>query len=80
MNTSIEKYLKGSFVLLILFLTFFAVNLFIAVNNKPKSAYDALGGEKAEADNPKLTDTRAHNWSDLESKNKNISSYKKKKN
>lgn len=79
MNISYDKYLKGSFVLLILFLTFFAVNLFMAVNNKHQSAYDALGGEKAEAESPKLTDTRAHNWSDLESKNKSFKSYKKNK-
>jgi len=68
MNFSYEKCFKGSFVLLILFLVFFAVNLFMTVNNKPKSAYDALGGEKAEAGNLKLTDTRAHNWSDLQKK------------
>lgn len=69
MNISLEKYFKGSFVLLILFLIFFAVNLFLTVNNKPKSAYDALGGEKAEAESPKLTDTRAHSWNNLKRKN-----------
>ena len=80
MNLSLDKYFKGSFVLLILFLLFFAVNLFLTVNNKPKSAYDALDGEKWEKENIKLTDTRAHGWSDLESKNKSFKSYKNKKN
>ncbi len=74
MDTSYSKYFKGSFVLLILFLTFFAVNLFLTINNKPKSAYSALGGERIEENNPKLTDTRAHNWSDLKKSNL----YKKK--
>lgn len=71
MDLSYEKYFRGSFILLILFLLFFVVNLFLTINNKPISAYDALGGEKAEKTNKsnlKLTDTRAHNWSDLEKK------------
>lgn len=68
MNLPLDKYFKGSFILLILFLLFFAVNLFLSVNNRPKSAYDALNGEKWEKESLKLTDTRAHNWSDLKKK------------
>ncbi len=69
MNMSYEKYFKGSFILLILFIIFFAVNLYMTINNKPISAYDALLKNKDNIENKtkdiKLTDTRAHSWEGL---------------
>ena len=63
---SFKAIFKNFFLLVILFLLFFAFSLFIAVKNKPQSAYTALDG--SEKSNVMLQDTRVHNWSELEKK------------
>ena len=64
--TSLQASLKSFFLLIILFLVFFAANLFITVKNKPQSAYTVLTSDREIM----LQDTRVHNWSELK-KNKN---------
>ncbi|OGI19961.1 MAG: hypothetical protein A3B68_00255 [Candidatus Melainabacteria bacterium RIFCSPHIGHO2_02_FULL_34_12] len=59
----LSTVLKSFFLLLILFLIFFGVNLFITIKDKPKSAYSILNEEGSKM---MLQDTRVHNWSELE--------------
>ena len=69
LNKYMKNVFKGFFVLIAFFFIFFAINLFISIlHNKPKSAYDALTSEY-EKSQPKLQDTRVHNWSELDKKN-----------
>ncbi len=63
--TGLATAFKGFFVLVILFLLFFAVNLMFTIKNKDKSAYTTLSSDKSKV---KLQDTRVHNWSELEKK------------
>lgn len=56
---------KTFFLLIIIFLIFFAVNLFFTVKNKPESAYTML---QSQSRKHKLQDTRVHNWSEIEKK------------
>ena len=65
---SLQTVFKSFFLLIILFLMFFAVNLFITVKNKSHSAYSVLSSEN-EKSMPKLQDTRVHNWSEVDKKN-----------
>ena len=65
---SLQTVFKSFFLLIILFLMFFAVNLFITVKNKSQSAYTILSSEN-EKSMLKLQDTRVHNWSELDKKN-----------
>ena len=65
---SLQTVFKSFFLLIILFLMFFAVNLFITVKNKSQSAYTVLSSEDEKL-MPKLQDTRVHNWSELDKKN-----------
>ena len=59
------KKLKGVystlFVLVILFLVFFAGNLVIYFFNKPQSAYSVLNEESKNENKIMLQDTRVHN-------------------
>ena len=57
---------KSFFVLIILFLIFFAVNLFVTIKSKKDSAYTVLNSE---GEKTMLQDTRVHNWSELDKKN-----------
>lgn len=72
-NNLIDKYLKlktvfkSFFVVVMLFLVFFAINLFISLKNKPQSAYSVLSNNQ-ENKNIMLQDTRVHNWNELEKK------------
>jgi dolichyl-phosphate-mannose--protein O-mannosyl transferase len=67
LNSAMKNVFKGFFVLIIFFFLFFAVNLFISIQNKDKSAYSVLSAEY-EKSQPKLQDTRVHNWSELDKK------------
>ena len=62
--TGLQTIFKSFFVLIILFLAFFAVNLFLSIQNRPKSAYSALN-EKASRLKIMLQDTRMHNWDEI---------------
>lgn len=73
LNNLINKYsglqtvFKSFFLVVILFLVFFAVNVFISLKSKTDSAYTVLNNnEKLKL---MLQDTRVHNWSELEKKN-----------
>ena len=69
LSKSMKNVFKGFFVLIVFFFLFFAINLFISIQqNKSKSAYDALTSEY-EKSQPKLQDTRVHNWSELDKMN-----------
>ncbi len=59
---------KSFFVLIILFLVFFAVNLFITVKSKRDSAYTVLNSETYKI---MLQDTRVHNWDEIDNKKNN---------
>lgn len=59
---------KSFFVLIILFLVFFAVNLFITVKSKRDSAYTVLNSETYKT---MLQDTRVHNWDEIDKKKNN---------
>lgn len=63
----LQTIFKSFFLLIILFLVFFAVNLFISVKGKHESAYNVLSAEseKNEKAEVMLQDTRVHNWSEL---------------
>lgn len=61
--SSLSKNYKSIFVLVILFLAFYFINLIVTVNNKPESAYNVLNKESSKI---KLQDTRVHNWSELD--------------
>ena len=63
-----KNVFKGFFVLIIFFFIFFAINLFISIQNKHNSAYNALSTEY-EKSQPKLQDTRVHNWSEVDKMN-----------
>lgn len=63
--SSLQTAFKGFFLLIVLFLVFFAINLFISIQNRPKSAYSVLNKESM----VKLQDTRVHNWDEIEKKN-----------
>ena len=62
---SLATVFKSFFILMILFLVFFGVNLIIDIKNQDKSAYTSLRNEKSEV---KLQDTRVHNWNEIEKK------------
>ncbi|MBI2996327.1 MAG: hypothetical protein HYY52_06425 [Candidatus Melainabacteria bacterium] len=64
----LQIFLKGSLILIILFLMFFAINLFISIQFSKKSAYDALT-ENTVKEKVMLQDTRVHNWSEVNKKN-----------
>ena len=66
-NKSMKNIFKGFFVLIIFFFLFFFVNLLISVKSKHESAYSVLSREY-EKSQPKLQDTRVHNWSELDKK------------
>ena len=67
-----KNILKSFFLIVILFLFFFGINLFIIVKNKPTSAYNVLNSMKSQSDSPvMLQDVRVHNWDELgKTKNK----------
>ena len=69
------KKLKGVystlFVLIVLFLVFFAGNLVIYFFNKPQSAYSVLDKESKNENKIMLQDTRVHNWDELNKQIKN---------
>ena len=58
--------LRSFFVLVVLFLLFFAVNLLVLMNKK-ESAYNNLAAEKSKV---MLQDTRLHNWDEIEERKK----------
>ena len=67
--TGLQTVFKSFFVLIILFLVFFAVNLFLLIQNRPKSAYSTLN-EEASRLKIMLQDTRMHNWDEIDKKDK----------
>lgn len=67
LSNAMKNVFKGFFVLIIFFFLFFAINLFISIQSKHNSAYNALTSEY-EKSQLKLQDTRVHNWSELEKK------------
>ena len=67
--SDLQLIFKGFFLLIILFLVFFATNLFISIGSKKhQSAYSNLTSHDTRK--VKLQDTRAHNWSELDKKQK----------
>ena len=64
----LQAVFKSFFVLIVFFFLFFAVSLFISMQNKHSSAYNVLNSEY-EKSQLKLQDTRVHNWSELDKKN-----------
>ena len=64
----LQAVFESFFVLIIFFFLFFAVSLFISMQNKRSSAYNVLNSEY-EKSQLKLQDTRVHNWSELDKKN-----------
>lgn len=69
MNIKYENIFKSFFVVVILFLIFFSINLIITIKNKPQSAYTVLSNEPNQSIK-KLQDTRVHNWSEIEKEKK----------
>jgi len=59
---NLQIVFRSALILLILFLIFFAINLFISVKNKPETAFNAL----IQNEQKKLQDTRVHNWSEID--------------
>ena len=59
-----QNMLRSFFIVVVIFLLFFAISLFININNKPESAYNHLTSEN-ERQEINLQDTRVHNWSEL---------------
>ena len=64
----LKTVFKSFFLLVILFLVFFAGNLLIAICGKRESAYTALNHAE-EKQKLMLQDTRVHNWSEVGKKN-----------
>lgn len=60
----LQTVFKSFFLLITLFLIFFAVNLFITIQNRSKSAYTVLSSE-GEQTKLMLQDTRVHNWDEI---------------
>lgn len=58
----LKTVFKSFFLVIVLFLVFFAVNLFITINNKRNSAYKVLSSE---TNKTMLQDTRMHNWDEI---------------
>lgn len=67
--STFQTLLKSFFLLVILFFIFFAINLFISIQNKSRSAYSVLS-EQSQKSKLMLQDTRVHNWSEVDKKNK----------
>lgn len=63
--SSLQIALKSFLFIVIVFLIFFAINLFINFKNKSDSAYNILSNEQSMV---MLQDTRVHNWSEVENK------------
>lgn len=63
--SSLQIAFKSFLFIVILFLMFFAINLFINFKNKSDSAYTVLSNEQSMV---MLQDTRVHNWSEVENK------------
>ena len=66
--SELKTVFKSFFLLVILFLIFFAGNLLITICGKRESAYSALN-QAEEKQKLMLQDTRVHNWSELDKKN-----------
>lgn len=67
LNKPMKNMFKGFYIVVVLFLIFFFINLFISVKSGHESAYSFLNREH-EKSKLKLQDTRVHNWSELEKK------------
>lgn len=68
LNGTTKNIFRGMVVLTIFFLMFFAINVIVSIlRNKSQSAYDTLTAEY-EKSQPKLQDTRVHNWDELQKK------------
>ncbi len=69
LNGTTKNIFRGMVVLTIFFLMFFAINVIVSIlRSKSQSAYETLTVEY-EKSQPKLKDTRVHNWSELDKKN-----------
>ena len=68
--STLQVALKSFLFIVVLFLMFFAINLFINFKSKSDSAYTVLSNEQSIV---MLQDTRVHNWSEVENKAKNSS-------
>lgn len=62
----LQTVFRSFFLVIVLFLLFFAVNLFISINNKKNSAYKVLSNETHKT---MLQDTRMHNWDEIQKDN-----------
>ena len=68
LNGTTKNIFRGMVVLTIFFLMFFAINVIVSIlRSKSQSAYETLTVEY-EKSQPKLKDTRVHNWSELQKK------------
>ena len=75
MNDKLQNFSKftksvplGILVIVVFFFLFFFINLLISVKGRHESAYTVLSKE-SEKSQPKLQDTRVHNWSELDKMN-----------
>lgn len=60
--SNIQLVFRSAFILLILFLVFFAINLFISIKSNHETAYKSLTAQDKQI---MLQDTRVHNWSEI---------------
>jgi len=58
---------RGVLVIGVVFFVFYGIYLYVTLQNKPQSAYSVL---KSESKQPKLQDTRVHNWDEIETRDK----------
>ncbi len=63
---NLKNILRSFFLLVVVFLFFFGINLLITINNKPQSAYNFLNSMTSTPQ--MLPDVRVHNWDELEKK------------
>ena len=63
-NKSVQTAFKGFLIVAVIFLAFFAVNLWLCLQGKRESAYSALSRNEKE-EQMMLQDTRVHNWSEV---------------
>ncbi len=68
-STFMKNSSKGMFILIIILLIFFAINLFVNIQGKHESAYSVLSKSSNEAP-LMLQDTRVHNWEEIDKNNK----------
>ena len=68
-NKGLKNTFKGTFVLVLVLILFFTINLVVNINAKREFAYNVLSKLNNENNNVMLQDTRVHNWSELDKDN-----------